>query len=272
MSCRNGLEGTGQCCQLIVKGAGHTLVPFVVGVQTVGVAVLEILNVLVHHGVEAADRIHVDDGDGPDVTGILDGLDVLFKIDATLVGVVLGDLPVSLATVELGSVDRRQKYNLLIGIHALHLVQCHVDAAAVRVVIHLHIAPLSINKLFGLAAMGVLHLFGFLLIPIADGHTLVVVVGTDKDEDGIDRVSMFGIQTVGLTGDVVPLASADSIDVGGDAQPLLQEVPVFLFLAVILRVGNRVTKVGHALLHPRMRKCRLSIDGSAKQSRQCQKQ
>ena len=52
------------------------------------------------------------------------------------------------------------------------------------------------------------------------------IVGSDKDEYGIDRVAMLLQALVGLVGDIVPLATARGIDVWSDAQPLLQQMPV----------------------------------------------
>ena len=107
---------------MVHQGAGYALVPFVVGVQTVGVTTLKVLCVLVNHRVEAADCVEVDDGDCPDVARFFYGIDVFLQLDAALVGVVFRYLPVLLVAVELSAVNGRQQYNLFVGIHALNLV------------------------------------------------------------------------------------------------------------------------------------------------------
>ena len=144
------------------------------------------------------------------------GINIFFHVDAALVGIVFCTLPVLLVSVELGAVYRRQQHNLLGGIHALHFVDSHVDSSTVGVVVHTHIATLPVNQFLGLSVT-VHHLFLFLVVPLADGHTIVVVVGADEDEDGIYRVSVFFLQLVGLSGNVVPLTPADSIDIRGNA-------------------------------------------------------
>lgn len=52
------------------------------------------------------------------------------------------------------------------------------------------------------------------------------IVGSDKDEYGIDRVAMLLQALVGLVGDIVSLVTANGIYVWGDAEPLLQQMPV----------------------------------------------
>ena len=47
-----------------------------------------------------------------------------------------------------------------------------------------------------------------LRVPFAYRHTVVVIVGTHKDEDGIEIIAMFLLQLVSLSGNIVPLSAA----------------------------------------------------------------
>ena len=73
------------------------------------------------------------------------------------------------------------------------------------------------------------HAVESLRVPFAYRHTVVVIVGTHKDEDGIEIITMFLLQLVCLTGNIVPLSAAHTINVRGDAEPILQESPVSYF-------------------------------------------
>ena len=87
-------------------------------------------------------------------------------------------------------------------------------------------------------------------IPVADGDGGIEVVGTDEDEDGVEIVAMLGLELLCLIGDVVPLTSADGIDIGFDVEPRLQPVPPFLLRAAVTGVGDAVAEIGHPLSLP----------------------
>ena len=99
------LKCAGNCTKLIIQGTGQALVPFVVGVQTVAFSTLEVLREFILHWVQSAHRIQVDDGNGPYFASVRAGLYLLFQIDAALVCVVLGTLPILVVGIETGTVD-----------------------------------------------------------------------------------------------------------------------------------------------------------------------
>ncbi len=63
---------------------------------------------------------------------------------------------------------------------------------------------------------------------------------------------MFFLQEVGLARDIVPLASADGVDVGSDVEPLLEQAPVFVVAGFVAWVGDGVAEVGNGFALPRM--------------------
>ena len=154
---------------------------------------------------------------------------------------------------------------MLGGIHPLNLINGNIDASTVGIDIHVHVSPFAVYQFLGLPVT-VHHFFILFGIPFTDGYSVVIVVSANKNHNGIYRVAMFFLQLVGLPGNVVPLASADSIDVWGDVEPLLQVIPVFFLGTAVSWVGYGIAKVGNALLHPRMSKGALGLDISACQN------
>ena len=224
---------------------------FVVGMQAVGVGIVEVVGVFVEKGEKAAERIPVDDGDGPDVGSFLHGLDIDIQILAALVSVGLVALPVFLVGMEVGTVDGRQQHNLLCGEGAFQRVQGDVDASAIGRGIHRRRALAARHHLLRLTVT-VLHLRLALVPPLTDGHAVVIVVGATEYEDGIDVLTVLLQQLVGLTGDVVPLTTADSIDERLDAEPVGEQSPVFFLGGLVARVGDGIAEIGHAFALPRM--------------------
>ena len=98
--------------------------------------------------------------------------------------------------------------------------------------------------------MSVLHLCLVLVPPLTNWHTIIIVVGTHEDNDGIHILPMFTEQLIRLTGDIVPLASTHAIDVGLDTKPVREQAPEFLLRRLIIGVGNRITKISHTLTLP----------------------
>ena len=109
------------------------------------------------------------------------------------------------------------------------------------------------------------HLLGFLCKPLAYGHTRIVIVGTNKNHNGINAVAMLLVALIRLSWNIVPLASAHPIYVRLDIQPIGQIAPILYFRTIVTRVGNRVAKVSHTLTLPRMCKngLRQSLDGKS---------
>ena len=83
---------------------------------------------------------------------------------------------------------------------------------------------------------------------------------------------MLLLQLVGLTGDVVPLPTADAVDVGRYLEPVLEESPVLLLRAAVARIGDGVAKVGHPLALPGVgyHCLRQSLDGKGQKESQRQ--
>ena len=214
---------------------------------------------------QTAGGIPVDDRHSPHIASLFDGFNVGVKVLAALVGVGLVALPVLFVGVEVRAMDGRQQHNLLSGEGAFQRVHRDVDAPLKGRSIHRGCALSACHHRLRLT-VSIFHLRYALIPPVADGHTIVVVVGAHKDDDGIHVLPVLLLQQVGLAGNVVPLAPADAIDVGDDVEPLLQEIPKLLLRAAIARVGNAVAQIGHALSLPGMH------DGLLRQRRQHQQQ
>ena len=106
-----------------------------------------------------------------------------------MVGVVLRTLPVFLITVELGTVDGSHQYNLLGGVYLLDLINGNVDTSTIGVGIHAHISSFAVYQLLRLS-VAVHHLLVLFNIPFANGYSVVIVVGANKNHNGIYRVAM----------------------------------------------------------------------------------
>ena len=237
---------------------------FVVGVQTVNSSVLEVLHMLVHQGEESTQGIEVDDGYCPYVTCFFDSVDIALQGFTATVVIVFRGLPVLVVGIETRTVDGGDEHDLLRRVGALQLIQCDIDASLIGVCCHDRVHPLPGDDMFLL--MDTCHHFLFPdVIPLSDGHSVIEVVGTDEDQDSIHLVTMLCFQLVGLVGNVVPLPAADAIDVWGDAQPVLQIVPVLDLRSIILRVGDGVSKISHTLVHPGMCECVLCHHGEHRQ-------
>ena len=94
------------------------------------------------------------------------------------------------------------------------------------------------------------HLLVFFRKPLADGHTRIIVVGTDEDQDGVEVVTMFLFQLVRLALDIIPLATTHPINIWFYLEPVLQESPVFLLRPAVSWVCDRVTKISHTFSLP----------------------
>ena len=219
--------------------------------QAVGIGPVEVLAVFLHHGEESRGGIQVDDGHGPDVGRPLHIVYIAVEELAAAVHVVLGTLPVLFVGIESGAMDGREQHNLLGGEHLLERVEGGVDASAVGVGSLVGDASHAAFHAFRIA-VSILHVLQFFVKPLSSRHGVVIVVGTHEDEDGIEVVAMLLFQQVGLPGDVVPLPSAHTVDVGGDVEPLLQESPVLGFRSLVARVGDGIAEIGHPFSLPGM--------------------
>ena len=144
-------------------------------------------------------------------------------------------------------------YNLLGRIHLLQLRHGDVDTTFQGVLIHGKMAMATLNH-FAWLVKGYSYAVESLRVPFADRHTIVIIVGTHKDKDGIEIIAMLFLELICLAGNVVPLSAAYTINVWGDAEPILQESPVFHFRSLDVRIGDGVTEVSHFLSFPRMLK------------------
>lgn len=105
----------------------------IVGVETVGVGLVEELSACIVEREKTREGIEVDDGNSPHVASLLDSLDVLVEEYTTGILVHLVGLDVLLARAEISTVDRRHHNDLLGGIHLLEFRHGDVDAALERV-------------------------------------------------------------------------------------------------------------------------------------------
>lgn len=198
----------------------------IVGVETVGVGLVEELSARIVEREKTREGIEVDDGNSPHVASLLDSLDVLVEEDTTGIFIHLVGLDVLLARAEISTVDRRHHNDLLGGIHLLEFRHGDVDAALERVLVHDEVAVTALHHFTRFVACH-FHTVESFCVPFAFGHAIVEIVGAHEDEDGVEVIAMFSLEFVGLAGNVVPLSSAYPVDVGRDAEPLLQESPVF---------------------------------------------
>lgn len=236
---------------------------FIVGMEAIGLSTLKIGRILVHQRIETAEGIEVDNGNSPEVACLLDGLHIGIDILATLVGIILAGLPIGIVGIEPSPMNGCEEYNLLRWITTLHVVETLVDATAIGGVAHDGITMTTVYEV--LLLVDASHDFLWALCePLTDGNASVIVVGADEDEDGIDAVAMFCPELIRLLGNIVPLASADAIDVRGDGQPILKETPVFDLRTVVARIGDGVAQIGHTLALPGM------FDETLRQGRHCQ--
>ena len=121
-----------------------------------------------------------------------------------------------------------------------------VGAATEGSVVHDELAVLA-NDLFRAADGGHLALLG---VPLADGYGGVVVVGADEDDDGVEVLSVLGLEFLGLTDDLVHLMAVDAVDERLNAEDVLEEVPEDVLLLQLSGVGDGVAEIGHLLAIP----------------------
>ena len=85
-----------------------------------------------------------------------------------------------------------QQYNLLCRIHPFDLVNCDIDTAAIRRLVHTHISALTVGHLLWLS-VAVHHLFVLFLIPLSNFYAVVVVVSANKYQYGVDIVAVLSL-------------------------------------------------------------------------------
>ena len=139
--------------------------------------------------------------------------------------------------MEVLTMDRREKHNLLVGVHTLHLVESDIDTSAIRVLIHTHILALTLGHRLWLS-MTVHHLLLFLRVPFAYLHAVVIVVSAHEDKDCIHGIAMLFHALLSLTRNIIPHTSALGIYIRRYAEPFLKKSPVFLLCSLIARVGD----------------------------------
>ena len=212
---------------MVDEGGAHAEVSAVVGVETVGVGVVEIAGHRVGHGIEPGESREVDYGDCPHVARFLDGIDVGLKVFAASVLIFFGALPVGVVGIESAAVDGCQQHNLLFGIGAFQTVHGYVDASAERLGVHGGDASHACLLAAGVSVT-ILGLFHPFVIPSAKGHGVVIVVGAHENDYGIYVLPVFFEQLRGLTRHVVPLAPADGVDPRSETELLGEHGPILL--------------------------------------------
>ena len=96
------------------------------------------------------------------------------------------------------------------------------------------------------------HLLRLLSEPLANGYTSIIIVSTNKYEDGINGVSMFGLQLIGLVSDIIPLTTANAIDIRSNLKPILKETPILNLGTTIARISDGVAKISYTRSLPRV--------------------
>jgi hypothetical protein len=212
---------------------------------------LEVLGMLVHEGIESAEGIQVDHRNGPEVASLFHRLYISIEVLATLVGIILTRLPIALVRIELCTMDGGQKYDLFRGIHALYVIERLVDTTTIGGVAHHRITMHAIHHVLGLMD-ACHHLLRLLSEPLANGYTSIIIVSTNKYEDGINGVSMFGLQLIGLVSDIIPLTTANAIDIRSNLKPILKETPILNLGTTIARISDGVAKISYTRSLPRV--------------------
>ena len=80
--------------QLVHQDLSHTLMAFIIRMQTVVVCMMEVLGILIHKRIKATKRIQVNDRNSPQISALFDRLHISIDIFTTLIGIVLPRLPV----------------------------------------------------------------------------------------------------------------------------------------------------------------------------------
>ena len=229
--------------QLIRQGFGHTLVTRGVGMQTVGLPVAEITDMRIGDGIKTADAVEVDHRNRPDAPGLADFGDIGVGIEPQPVGVRFVGLDVPVAETRITAVKRREQDDLLGRIVLFEKGQHGVDPSAegpgVRRRRAAHPRPHGGTRHRALRLPD--------LVPLAQRHAGIEIVGPGKDDDGIHGVAPLGIQLPGLPQHIGPLVSVDSVDERHDAQHLGQILPVVFRRADMAFVRDRIAEKGDPL-------------------------
>ena len=250
---RPELKPARQRHQPIHQRQRHAPLSFGARMQPVGVFAVYVWQLLRDHGIDTAVGVKVDHGHRPHVAGFLNSVDVAVEVFSAHVLPALVGLYVLVAELGVCAVQRRKQHYLLVGKQLFQSANAHVYPSFQRLVGHYgHASFARVNLLF--AVNGSRNGVRQLLEPFADRHSRVEVVGAYEHHYSVNLIAVFAFQRLRLPRDVVPLPAADAVNVGSYAKHVLQEAPVFLLyvVAVVVRVGYRVTQIAHAKALPRV--------------------
>ena len=234
ISAAPSLEDARQGGELLHDGLCHTGMTGIIRMKTVGIRLVEHLGASIVKREETRKGVEVDDRNRPNIACLLDGLYVFIKEKTTGILVHLVRLDILVARCKVSSMYWCHYYNLLGRIHLLQFRHGDVDTTFQGVLIHGKMAMATLNHFAWLVA-GYSHTVESLRVSFADRHTIVIIVGTHKDKDGIEIIAMLFLERICLAGNVVPLSAAYTINVWGDAEPILQESQYFTLEALMFR-------------------------------------
>ena len=223
-----------------------------IGVEPVRILLAEVLSIPIPHGEQTAHSEEINDRNRPDGPGFLDNIHIFIHIHPQGVGVGFFRLNIGLAEIGIAPVDGGAEDDLLFDKKVFHHRQTAIDPA-----------PEGVRIGVGHAAHPPYHLalsthFLFPEIPPAarrDGA--IIIIGADKDDDGIRTFAMIGKKLFRLPGNIIPLAAVDAVNQRRDLQFVFQELPVIFFSSQMLGIGNGIAEKGNFFSGPRV--CHISF-------------
>ena len=187
------LEDARQCRELLHDGLSHAGVAGIIRMKTVGIRFVKHLRTSIVKREETGKGVEVDYRNCLDIACFLDSFHVFIEEDATRILVYLIWLDVLVTTGKESTMHRSHHHDLLGRIHLLQLRHGDVDAAFQCILVHAEVAVAALYHFAWLVA-GYSHAVESRRVPFAYRHTVVVIVGTHKDEDGIEIIAMLFLE------------------------------------------------------------------------------
>ena len=196
----------------------------------------EILLLLVMHREKSAESMGIYHRNGPEVRCFLDRLDVGIYILPASILMAFIRLDITVTKLCESSMYRSQKDYLLGRIHPFEFIQHEVDPSPVCILVHKRNATHSFHDLSVR-----IHVDLFLCKPLADRNAGIIVIGSDKDHDGIEIITMLILKSVCLTCYLMPLMTALAIYKRLYIKPLLKKAPIMDILLEYAWICYRIT-------------------------------
>lgn len=242
----DGLECRGEGVEFGLDCAGYAVVAGIVGVEEVHFLAVEVARMVVFHREEAAFRIEVNEGYCPECGCFAEGVDIALNVETLTVGIVLVGLDIALVESRVATMDWSHDDDLLVGIGVFQIRHRTVDIAGECRIVHEECAVFAFHN----RSVDV-HAVKLLGVEFPDGHTVVIVIRSGPDEDGINRIAHGIVKFLGFFAYTVPLVAATGMDFGLDSHEGLKIFPIMLFSGFISGVGHRVAQKGNTFAIPR---------------------